>query len=226
MHYIRMEGPLDVSRIRPLVHVLCVTLLLTIPVMQGVFDGIHTNTAPDHYAEKAWPVLKDWAPWLVIMPANTVVNLCYIIVGIYWLLATKILVKAQTRRGKAASTDLTGHDVYMMYAFCWISIIYGPVQMARILMLKHRLAVLDQWYTLPGFAWVLVWALYNLRGWSVTTVIAVIGISISSYCLTLLHPLGFDFALACHIIVIVKYCFDVQQQYGTAAIYHRIVLFS
>jgi len=96
---------------------------------------------------------------------------------------------------------------------CGWQFFYGPIQLGRIITQEHRWAVMDQWYTLPFFAWVIVWGVYMFRKspknlphdaalqgkyiWAIMTS------SLLSYCLALIHDVGFDMALGIHILLAV-----------------------
>jgi hypothetical protein len=111
----------------------------------------------------------------------------------------------------------------MASMFGWMSVIYGPIQLHRILSQSYSSAVLDQWITLPIFAWVVVWARHlsaesetgdsqTEQGSAIATEgvtsdscpltvtdLAIMTGSVASYGLVLLLDYGFEVALGCHI---------------------------
>ncbi|KAF3812439.1 hypothetical protein GH733_019575 [Mirounga leonina] len=72
---------------------------------------------------------------------------------------------------------------YLKDVFAGMALVYGLVRWLRI-----ATQLLDQWLTLPIFAWLVAWRL-SLDGC----------LSLGSYGLALLHPCGFEVALGAHI---------------------------
>ena len=110
------------------IHCACVALMTALMfsvTWRGVFDDVMTENGPDHYAEKAWGPLKEIVP----MPLNTLINLFYSAVGIYWLLKLSGL---ENRR------EILAEDAEMVYPFLWMAVFYGPIQLGRIITQEHR----------------------------------------------------------------------------------------
>ncbi|MEE6523291.1 hypothetical protein FKM82_022124 [Ascaphus truei] len=166
-------------------HVAVAFTLCLIFASTGMLDTVSTELGYSYYAEKPVP----WLPSFLAMPFNTLVNLGYVLLGMYWL----------SQEGKAIGIkDPTGH--YLRNVFSWMALVYGPVQWVRIWTQAHWAAVLDQWVTFPIFAWALVWCNSILENWTTQHFLAVEVLSMSSYSLCLLHPQGFEFALGIHIL--------------------------
>ncbi|XP_064606532.1 transmembrane protein 187-like [Liolophura sinensis] len=162
----------------------------------GFFDKVNVELGYKHYAEET--ILIQWLPALrhiLRMPLNTLVCIGYLVVGIHWLIHTEDLVEEKS---------LMYTDGYVMTVFNWMSVFYGPLQCLRIVTQLHPFAVLDQWVTLPFFAWVVVWSVHcvrhNSQSWSTSIPVICVGLSLSSYCLTLVCNYGFEICLVIHII--------------------------
>jgi hypothetical protein len=177
-------------------------ILIACPVLfTDIFCGVSTDLELDHYAEKSgWAIhyLPSWLP----LPANTFVNVGYVIVGVLWLL--RITRLQNCRR-------LSAEHCYDFYVFSWMSFFYGQVQCIRLITRFHWSAVLDQWYTLPIFAWVGIWSGdvchqlqcgRSLAGFTRTVLVLS---SMMSYGLALWHELGFEVALAIHIVLVATF---------------------
>ncbi|XP_070684364.1 transmembrane protein 187 [Pempheris klunzingeri] len=164
--------------------VLCVALANT-----SVFDGVAVELSSDHYAERRLTSL----PGFLAMPCNCLVNLAYICVGLYWLLWPRGVRETETGR-------------YLRQVFALMAVYYAPVQWTRLALLRRAPAVLDQWVTLPIFAWVLVWIDFIERRpatWRATHAASLELCSILSYGLALAHRWGFEAALGCHVALAV-----------------------
>lgn len=182
-------------------HVIAIVTILISLVSSGLFDAVETECGYDFYAEN----LSNWEPvsqilppqvqsvfrkWMK-MPANTLVNLGYVLVGFI------LFRQWSSRNGKNLD------QLYYPFVFAWLSIFYGPIQLVRIVTQSHRSAVLDQWITFPFFSWVVVWYLkvYQSHLVKINYVCAFIYLlSVASYCLTLFTKVGFEIALGIHII--------------------------
>lgn len=186
--------------IKPLTHVAIPYCLCIAVARQGLLDGVVTELGHEYYAEKTVP----WLPWFLSMPFNSIINLGYIILGAYWL----------TRRNITAGGKENPELFYLRNVFAWMALAYGPVQWIRIVTQTHHSAVLDQWFTLPIFAWVLVWSQYICEGWSTTYTIKTEAISILSYLFTLFHSQGFEIALGFHILFVITKGIQLQYRYG------------
>ncbi|XP_072533175.1 transmembrane protein 187 [Salminus brasiliensis] len=181
-----------------LVHVLVPFLLCVAVANTGVFDQVLVDTSYEHYAERAVPHF----PAFLAMPFNCLVNVGYVVVGAYWLRAPGL-----------------EHERALFYAkdvFALMALLYGPVQWARLATLRRAPAVLDQWFTLPIFAWVPVWCGAVARGWSAGRALAAEACSLLSYALALLHERGFELALAAHIAAAVHSAAVLQRARGDA----------
>ncbi|XP_072344017.1 transmembrane protein 187-like [Scyliorhinus torazame] len=174
-------------------HVLLLYGVCVVMVATGLFDGVCTELGYEYYAEQ--PV--SWLPRFIAMPCNSIVNLGYIAVGAYWL----------WRR------PVSPGEAYHKDVFAWMALGYGPVQWARLATQAQRPAALDQWVTLPIFAWVPVWAAHLLGG-PATLALATQTASVASYGLALAHCQGFELALACHILLAVLAGLAVQSRLG------------
>ena len=164
----------------------CVLLVLA---KHDLFQSAAVDTSLSHYAERA----ATWWPWpdIVPMPLNAVVNVGYVLVGFYWL-----------RRLPQLGLSRAQQD--LIYPWIWLCTLYAPIQLLRVVTLSQYWAVLDQWFTLPMFAWAAAgsytfpWLLEDeqkaptgvrLRWLAVTT-------SALAYLVAPLHPLAYDLVLA------------------------------
>ncbi|XP_059184840.1 transmembrane protein 187 [Centropristis striata] len=175
--------------------VLCVVLANT-----SLFDEVEVDLSTDHYAEK----VVDFLPYFLAMPCNCLVNLAYIYMGLYWFTWTGCAPEPQESR-------------YLREVFALMAVFYGPVQWTRLATLRRAPAVLDQWFTLPIFAWVPLWISYIERGpakWRATHAVALELLSVLSYGLALAHERGFELALCCHVILAVYRGVRVQLAHG------------
>ena len=188
-----------------LIHVSLLGLVIALPVLLGKFRSVAVGVTLDHYAEQPWPLLIELLPWL-LMPANTLVNIGYILTGLIWL--------RRTNRNSVAYR-MPDNDSYLFYTFAWMAVLYGGVQTGRVLTLSQPLAILDQWYTLPIFAWVTVWSFHVLYGWSVLRIVLIMLLSSSSYCLALTTHHGFDIALGAHILLAIVTSASAYRCYPT-----------
>ncbi|XP_035515644.1 transmembrane protein 187 [Morone saxatilis] len=175
--------------------VLCVALANT-----SLFDGVEVDLSYDHYAEQR----IDYLPGFLAMPCNCLVNLAYIYIGLYWLLW----------RGGIGETE---ESRYMREVFAFMAVLYAPVQWTRLAVLRRAPAVLDQWFTLPIFAWVPAWICFVERGpakWRASDAAALELLSLLSYGLALAHERGFEGALGCHVALAVYKGVRVQRERG------------
>ncbi|XP_031151254.1 transmembrane protein 187 [Sander lucioperca] len=175
--------------------VVCVALANT-----SLFDEVEVDLSSDHYAEK----MVDSLPGFLAMPCNCLVNLAYIYMGLYWLL---------WHRG----VQETYQSRYMREVFAFMAVLYGPVQWTRLALLRRAPAVLDQWFTLPIFAWVPVWISFIERvpeKWRAMHAAAHELLSILSYGLALAHERGFELALGCHVVIAMFKGVRVQLAHG------------
>ncbi|KAL8604336.1 hypothetical protein ACOMHN_028099 [Nucella lapillus] len=180
--------------------VLLVTLAMILVAGSGVFDSATVELGLEHYAEKPLPWLPDFVP----MPLNTVVNCGYVLCACYWCFFI------QRARLDGVVKD---PDTYFFLVFNVMGCVYGFVQLYRIVMQTVCSAIMDQWYTLPFFMMVYVWA-QNVGGQcSWPQFYTLMCVSIVSYCLTLLTPVGFELALACHILLAVSGAYSLYQQH-------------
>ncbi|XP_069030996.1 transmembrane protein 187 [Embiotoca jacksoni] len=175
--------------------VLCVVLANT-----SLFAAVHVELTYDDYAEKR----LEHAPAFLSMPWNSVVNVGYVIMGLRWLL----------RRSDAAETE---QSRYLRQVFALMAVFYAPVQWTRLAVLRRAPAVLDQWVTLPIFAWVPAWIdfIEHLPAKRRASHAAALELcSLFSYGLALLHERGFEAALGCHVAFSVYKGVRVQLTHG------------
>ncbi|XP_062040101.1 transmembrane protein 187 [Lepus europaeus] len=182
---------------RALCHVALASCLCAAAVHTGVFAGVVVQVGHEHYAEV--PVAS--LPAFLSMPCNSLVNLAYVCLGLYWL-----------RRGASSPAAR-----YLKDAFAAMALVYGPVQWLRIGTQAHPAAVLDQWFTLPIFAWPVAWCLSLDSGWKPWRLLAIEFLSLFSYSLALLHPQGFEVALGAHIVAAVGQALRTQGRHGNAS---------
>lgn len=180
--------------LRCLAAVLILTAVMSYIVYGDYFSNVKVELGKEHYAEVAMPTLKPHLPKWFKMPFNTLVNIGYVIMGAAW---------AGFASAAYASKQIRETDAVFFYVFNFLSCCYGPIQLLRILTQLHGFAVLDQWYTLPFFMWVLVWGLYFKKGWSRLRALGFEILSVSSYILTLYHSEGFEICLGVHILLAV-----------------------
>ncbi|XP_019939447.2 transmembrane protein 187 [Paralichthys olivaceus] len=181
-----------------LLHVSLPFLFCVLVANTGLFDGVAVDLSYDHYAERR---VESLPPFLA-MPCNCVVNVLYICMGLYWL---------RSREGEGEQSR------YLRQVFALMAILYAPVQWTRLAVLRRAPAVLDQWFTLPIFAWVPVWIGFIERGpdkWRASHAAALEACSLLSYGLTLVHELGFEVALGCHVALAVFMGMRVQRTHG------------
>lgn len=190
-------GP-PAEMIRALLHLSGPVLLCVALVRTSLFDGVLVDVSHEDYAEPRVEAL----PALLRMPCNSVVNLLYPLLGLYWL-----------RRG--GGIDPTTR--YMNDVFGLMALLYGPLQWTRLALLKRAPAVLDQWVTLPIFAWVPAWIRMIERvpaerrvrdAWLLELC------SLLSYGLALVHERGFEAALCVHVAYAVFMGVRVQVKQG------------
>ncbi|XP_028834112.1 transmembrane protein 187 [Denticeps clupeoides] len=177
-------------------HVLLPACLCAAVANSALFDEVSVDLTYEHYAEAR----DERLPAFLAMPFNCLVNLGYVVLGVAWLL------KDRDRRGTAAG--------YSKDVFASMAVAYGPVQWLRLASLRRAPGVLDQWFTLPIFAWVPAWCRVVERGWRTRYALLVEGASLLSYALALLHRRGFEAALAGHVAFAVAEGFALQRRRG------------
>jgi len=182
-------------------HVLLLSLLMAFVVSLGVFDSVAVDSGLQHYAELPYWGTNSFPYWLP-MPANTIVNVGYLVVGITWMVRTY--------------RDLQQRNAYFFYVFSHMSVLYGLVQFTRIVTQSHRMGVLDQWYTLPIFAWVIVWSINAMQSISLLLILAIELVSIASYCLSLFFTYGFEMALGAHILSVLSFAVVVYRKFNAS----------
>ncbi|KAJ8373044.1 hypothetical protein AAFF_G00271720 [Aldrovandia affinis] len=185
-----------------LLHVLIALVLCISVATSGVFNSVLVDLTYDHYAEKT----VDYLPGFLAMPFNSLVNLGYVAVGVYWLL----------RRAEDRDDNNKQHAAYVKDVFAVMAIAYPLVQWVRLATLSRVPAVLDQWFTLPIFAWVPVWCGFIAHGWRPRHALAAETCSLLSYALALAHDRGFEVALACHVVLAVTEGVLAQRRFGDA----------
>ncbi|XP_019519859.1 PREDICTED: transmembrane protein 187 [Hipposideros armiger] len=185
-----------------LCHVAVVSCLCVATVHTGVFDSVLVQVGYEHYAEA--PVAS--LPAFLAMPFNSLINLAYVLLGVYWLQRNAITLERPTEAQRAH---------YLKDVFAGMALVYGPVQWLRIWTQTHAAAVLDQWFTLPIFAWPVAWCLYLDRGWKPWLLLTIECLSLCSYGLALLHPFGFEVALGAHIAAAMGQALRAHKRYGS-----------
>ncbi|KAM9856512.1 transmembrane protein 187 [Aulostomus maculatus] len=174
---------------------LCVALANT-----RLFDRVDVDLSYEHYAE---PRVEHF-PAFLRMPFNSLVNLAYIYMGLYWILSY---------RGSRESAQ----SRYLREVFALMALFYAPVQWTRLAWLQRTAAVLDQWFTLPIFMWVPVWIHFIERGpvkWRTSQAASLELCSILSYGLALAHHRGFELALGAHVALALYKGIRVQLRHG------------
>ncbi|XP_063792459.1 transmembrane protein 187 [Pseudophryne corroboree] len=184
---------------RSLCHVAAAFAGCLVIVTTGVLDTVSTELGHSHYAEKPSPQL----PAFLSMPFNSIINLGYILLGIYWLGRDEKAIRIK---------DETG--LYLKNVFSWMALAYGPVQWVRIWTQAQWAAILDQWFTLPIFAWAIIWCNAILRNWKSQHFLAIEFLSLSSYFLSMFHPQGFELALVLHMLWAFVSGLRLQSRYG------------
>lgn len=168
-----------------LLHVVIPLVIITALSRTSLFSDVHVDLTYEHYAEQR----LDYLPAFLAMPCNCLVNVGYILVGLYWLFWGGSIQETQESR-------------YLREVFALMAICYAPVQWTRLATLQRAPAVLDQWVTLPIFAWIPVWIFYIEelpQRWRVWRAAALELCSVLSYGLALAHELGFEATLVCHV---------------------------
>ena len=180
------------------VYVLCPLLSAFIVVWTfTIFDHAKVELGFEHYAEKAQP------DTFLKMPANATVNLGYSLVGVYWLW--------RVNKRKTKLRD----QAFFYYLFAWMSVFYGLVQFGRIVTQTRLFAVMDQWFTLPFFAWVVCWNEFMYRGyWQSSRYFFMMRTSVLSYFVVLFHDFGFEAVLGIHILAALVYSLRTQYKPG------------
>ncbi|KAM6939493.1 transmembrane protein 187 [Xenentodon cancila] len=185
---------------RALLHVSAAFILCVAVANTSLFNEVQVDLTYEHYAEKR----LDFMPAFLAMPFNCLVNLVYVWVGLYWLLWYR-------------GVHETDHGRYMSDVFAFMAVFYAPVQWARLATLRRAPGVLDQWFTLPIFAWVPAWIDFiehRAGGWRVSRAAALELCSVCSYGLALAHERGFELALGCHVAVAVYKGVRAQLSHG------------
>lgn len=184
-----------------LLHVSAATCLLAATIGLGVFEGVFVEVGYEHYAEAQVQHL----PAFLTMPFNSLINLAYMLLGLYWLQKSSF----------GGPTKEAWRIRYLKDVFAAMALLYGPVQWLRISSQARAAAVLDQWVTLPIFAWPVAWCLYLEYGWQPRLLLAVEGLSLCSYGLALVHLRGFEVALGAHIVAAVAQALRTQNLRGS-----------
>ncbi|XP_078063499.1 transmembrane protein 187 isoform X2 [Mustelus asterias] len=201
-------GLMSAARLGPraqaFLHVLLLLGACVAALATGLFDGVCTELGYGHYAERPRAGLPRW----LAMPCNSLVNLGYMAVGAYWL-------RRPAERGEPEARAWAYHRA----VFAWMALAYGPVQWARLTAQSQRSAALDQWLTLPFFAWVPAWAALLLPRAPTPGRLALASqaASVASYGLALAHCRGFELALAAHVLLAALAGLAAQARLGDPA---------
>lgn len=162
-----------------------------------IFECAKVEFGLEHYAEKGDPST------FLKMPANATVNLGYVLVGLNWLWKVRKLQKKLK------------DQAFFYYVFSWMSMFYGFVQFGRIVTQTRLFAVMDQWFTLPFFAWIVCWNEFVYRGyWKTGRYLSIMRISVFSYFAVLFHDQGFEAVLSLHIMAALAYSLRTQWKPG------------
>lgn len=162
-----------------------------------IFDHVKVELGLEHYAEKGDPST------FLKMPANASVNLGYVLVGLYWLRKIRKLQKKLK------------DQAFFYYMFSWMSVFYGVVQFGRIVTQSRLFAVMDQWFTLPFFAWIVCWNEFVYRGyWKTDRYLFIMRVSVLSYFAVLFHDRGFEAVLGLHILAALAYSLRTHRKPG------------
>eukprot|EP01116_Phalansterium_solitarium_P019041 TRINITY_DN5210_c0_g2_i1.p1 TRINITY_DN5210_c0_g2~~TRINITY_DN5210_c0_g2_i1.p1 ORF type:complete len:236 (+),score=9.55 TRINITY_DN5210_c0_g2_i1:25-732(+) len=151
--------------------------------MMEFFDRIVVESGSDHYAEPF-----DENSFLK-MPLNALVNFGYVIVGLLWL----------PYCARFGSTSSWGKF------FCFLAVVYGPVQFLRIVTQYRFWGIVDQWITLPFFATVVAWNLRILKTSTLWCILVVVAAT-ASYGFSVIYVTGFEVALGVQIVLVVVSC--------------------
>ncbi|KAK7930070.1 hypothetical protein WMY93_006465 [Mugilogobius chulae] len=190
-----------------LVHVTVPFVICTALANTSLFDDVNVDLTYDHYAEQT----VDCLPFFLAMPFNSLINLAYMFMGLYWLL-------------RHESKSETGDGRYMREVFALMALFYAPVQWARLALLMRAPAVLDQWFTLPIFAWVPVWINYIEDKSTKSHALMLELCSLLSYGLALKFEHGFEVALGCHVLLALQKGTQAQMRLGNHQTFKYLVL--
>ncbi|KAB0343330.1 hypothetical protein FD754_020256 [Muntiacus muntjak] len=171
-----------------LFHVALASCLCVATVHTGIFECVSVQVGYEHYAEA--PVTS--LPAFLAMPFNSLINMAYDFLGVYWLRSQACAPGGLAERQRA----------------CYLKDVFAGMALTR------PTAVLDQWLTLPIFAWPVTWCLCLDRDWKPWLFLAVEGLSLCSYSLALLHPRGFELALGLHIAAAMGQTLHTQGCHG------------
>jgi hypothetical protein len=114
---------------------LCVATIYT-----GIFEGVSVQVGYEHYAEARVASL----PAFLATPFNSLINLAYMLLGTYRLRRNASVPGRPAELQRAP---------YLKHVFASMALVYGPVQWLQIWTQTRSTAMLDQWLTLPIFAW-------------------------------------------------------------------------
>jgi hypothetical protein len=178
-------------------------------MLRFISDRITVNGGPEEYSE-----YYDENSFLK-MPFNAMVNIGYVIIGIYWLIRIKSIKSKYSSYSKGMSI---------------LAIIYGPLQFGRIVTQNRWMGIIDQWITLPFFMLGVLWALdmnghiksYSSKCWLMATSV------ISYWILAPFHPSGFEIALGLHLILVIYALADTYLHMKTSPnpLFYPLLLFS
>lgn len=182
--------------------IICIALANT-----TLFDDVKVDLTYDHYAEKT----VDHLPFFIAMPFNSLINIAYMLMGLFWLLKYKDMHE-------------TAEDRYMRQVFAFMAVFYAPVQWTRLAVLMRAPAVLDQWLTLPIFAFVPIWLSFLADKSTKKYALMLEMCSVLSYGLAIKFESGFEAALGCHVLLAVYKGIQVQLRLGNHRTFRYLVL--
>eukprot|EP01113_Clastostelium_recurvatum_P044427 TRINITY_DN7501_c0_g2_i3.p1 TRINITY_DN7501_c0_g2~~TRINITY_DN7501_c0_g2_i3.p1 ORF type:complete len:239 (+),score=32.90 TRINITY_DN7501_c0_g2_i3:53-769(+) len=149
--------------------------------LSSLFDDVPVGLGHLEYAE---PYTYDT---YLKMPFNAGVNGFYLLVGLYWL--------------RQANKQTMNKNFFTLMST--MSIIYACVQFMRITRQTRFWGIMDQWVTLPFFGLVIAWswsviAHHRARQLSPLFICLILFLSVASYLLVIVSPLGFACVGCCY----------------------------
>ena len=174
--------------IEALLSVVMATLLVASASHSTVLNQLDITIGRQSYAERQPSWAPDWLP----MPFSTAIITGYAICCAGW---TFVACKSYKR------LLINSSNLFIFFAFNTMGLVHGFIHLCDVLGQTRGSAVLDQWYTLPFFMLVYIWA-QSCRGvCSRAEGYVLQAVSVGSYSLRLLSPVGFQVSLACHVII-------------------------
>jgi len=152
----------------------------------NVTQNIKAENGFKRYAEKTHWMGKYLPP----LPLSTLISVFYVLLGLFWIKKIDQIEKLHL---------LDRQDSFYFYGLAWYAVLYGPVQFAHMLFQRTIFYVVEQWFSLMAFMWIIVWCL-KLSGKTSNLYFYVIIIaSWTSYLSETINPLGFEVSLGVHV---------------------------